>query len=98
VVRLTTHGIQEREREVALGISGRYFFGGWAFALSIHALTRGRLHLFSLLNFMIDLSGHATTDTAKDDIGNEIDNSGTGIIAFTGSQTSHDGKEAAENL
>jgi hypothetical protein len=65
---------------------------------SFHSLTGRRCHFLAMANFMIDLSGHATTDTAKDDIGYKVDNTSNHIVSLTGCQAGDDGTKTGKDL
>ena len=65
---------------------------------SFHSLTGRRCHFLAMANFMIDLSGHATTDTAKDDICHTVNNSSNHIVSLTGRQAGDDGAKTGKDL
>jgi hypothetical protein len=50
--------------------------------VAIHSFAGGSRHLFSSIDFMVDLRRHASTDTAKDHIGDHIDNPCQLIVSF----------------
>jgi hypothetical protein len=51
-----------------------------------------------MINLMIDLSRHTTTDTAKDDIRHKVNNSSNHIVSLTGRQAGDNGAKTRKDL
>jgi len=66
--------------------------------LALHFVASGSIHLFSKVDFVVALSCHTSGNTAKDNIGNNVEAFGKSVISFAWSEASDNSTETGSNL